>query len=105
MTSIDPNCMLLAAHHYALQQSSHACDGPARKDGENDISNATSNSFTINCLHLLQNYHKVGKRPVNIEEQITKCIRDGQAIDTRTKFYFLVSIYKDLQLEVDMKLQ
>ena len=41
ITSIDPNCAPEAAHRYAFQQPSHACDGPAKKDSEIYISNAT----------------------------------------------------------------
>lgn len=44
-----------------------------------------------------------GTKTIGTAEQITKCIR-GWAIDTQTKFNFLV-FYQDLQLEVDIKLQ
>ena len=75
LTSIDPNCALLAAHHYAFQQPSRACDAPARKDGENDISNATSNCFSINVSPLPFKFLR-DRQATSIAEQITKCTRE-----------------------------
>ena len=43
VTSIDPNCAPEAAHHYAFQQPSHACDDPAKND--NEIYNSNASSF------------------------------------------------------------
>ena len=70
ITSIDPNCAPEAAHHYAFQQPSHACDDPARKD-----SNVTQNSFTIKLSPFPVKLQGLQTNLASIAQQITKCLR------------------------------